>query len=78
LTIWSVGISLVAFVYVFEASHPGIPGEKDLGGGILVVGAIFTSIIFFIGGSISMLVGLLRFFWLSWRFTRRNSMGRAA
>jgi hypothetical protein len=74
LIIWSLGLLLVASVYVFVAIHPGVPGEKDLGEGVLVVGTIFIAALLFICGVLSMLVGLLHFLWLSWRFNRSSSV----
>ena len=73
LIIWEFALLLLLFIYVFDARHPPIPGEPDLGEGLVVVSTVFAAIIVFTAGALSMLLGLVHFLWLSWRFGHRNT-----
>jgi len=70
LIIWSLGLLVLLAFYISEVRHPPIAGEKDLGEGILFMGTLLAAIVAFMAGAMSMLLGLVRFLWLSWRFGR--------
>jgi hypothetical protein len=71
LIIWAFALLLFLLLYVHEARHPAVLGEKDLGEGILVVTSLLTVCIIFFAGVMSMVLGLIHFIWLRWRFNRR-------
>jgi hypothetical protein len=75
LIIWAFALLLLLLIYVHEARHPAIPGEKDLGEGILVMTGLLAASIVFLGGTMSMFLGLVHFIWLRWRFSRSTSSG---
>jgi CHASE2 domain-containing sensor protein len=73
LIIWCFALSLAGFLYVYAAFHPPSPGERDLGEGVLLFTGFFAAIIIFLAGAMSMVLGLVHFLWLSWRFSRRTT-----
>jgi hypothetical protein len=75
LIIWAFALLLFLLIYVYEARHPAIPGERDLGEGILVMTSLLAAGITFLGGVMSMVLGLVHFVWLRWRFSRRAISG---
>ena len=52
------------YIYVYEARHPAIPGERDLGEGILVMTSLLAAGIAFLGGVMSIVLELVYFVWL--------------
>ncbi len=73
LIIWCFALVLAVCLYVFAAFHPPSPGERDLGEGVLLFTGFFAAIIVFLAGAMSMILGLVHFLWLSWRFSRRST-----
>jgi len=73
LIIWCFALVLAVSLYIFAAFHPPSPGERDLGEGVLLFSGFFAAIIVFLAGAMSMILGLVHFLWLSWRFSRRST-----
>ena len=64
LIIWAFTLMLFVLIYLYEIHHPAIPGERDLGEGILVMTGLLAASIVFLGGAMSMVLGLVHFMWL--------------
>jgi hypothetical protein len=73
LMIWCFALLIAVFLYVYAVFHPPTPGERDLGEGLLLFTGFFAAIIVFLAGGMSMVLGLVHFLWLSWRFSRRTT-----
>jgi hypothetical protein len=75
LIIWALALMVFVVVYLYETHHPAIPGERDLGEGILVMTGLLAASIVFLGGTMSMVLGLVHCMWLRWRWSRRPTSG---
>jgi hypothetical protein len=72
LIIWAVAIVLFTVALGFSYWHQPATGERDLGTGVVLFTGFFAAILVFMGGAMSMALGLVNFLWRLWRFSRRQ------
>ncbi len=70
LIVW--GVSALCWVpfFTYAHFHPSVLGEKDMGGAFIAAMTLVASGITFLGGILAMVLGLLRYWWLMWQYTR--------
>jgi hypothetical protein len=70
LIIWAVALGLFSLVFGYSYLHRSASAEGDVGT-LLFIG-FFVAIVIFMGGAMSMVLGLVGFLLRLWSFNRRQ------